>query len=69
MTQMATVSMNEEEAAESTLGVAGILSILGFLGAAAVLFLQVTTASTTWLQSPDQKDAKKPAEVEWSKLF
>ena len=67
MTQMATLSMGEEDEAEASSGTINVLAILGFLGAAAVVALQLTTA-TIWLGGPDQ-EGKKPAAIEWSKLF
>jgi hypothetical protein len=61
---MATVSVShEEESGASPL--LSALSILGFLGAAAVIAIQLMTANV-WLTKDDQ-GASRPAE--WGRLF
>lgn len=55
-TQAATMQQAEEEEEAGANPVVMALSVLGFLGAAAVLFFQVSTASL-WVEG------------EWSKLF
>ena len=52
---------DDEEKPES--GLAGILSIVGFIAALVVLFFQLATANT-WINAEDS-----PTKGEWSQLF
>lgn len=62
-TQAATVQAADEEEESGPNPVVIALSVLGLLGAAAVLFLQVSTASI-WINADDNS-----AKGEWSQLF
>ncbi|MFC7339289.1 hypothetical protein ACFQY0_19000 [Haloferula chungangensis] len=63
-TQAATMQQaDDEEESTGTSPVVIALSVLGLLGAAAVLFLQVSTASI-WINAEDNS-----AQGEWSQLF
>jgi hypothetical protein len=53
----------DEDEEEGTNPVVAALSILGFLGAAAVLYFQISTASI-WVNDKDN-----PSSGEWSQLF
>jgi hypothetical protein len=61
MTQAATMQEDDEE--EGANPVVMALSVIGLLGAAAVLFFQVSTASI-WINADDNS-----AKGEWSQLF
>lgn len=62
-TQAATMQQADEEESTGSNPVVIALSVLGLLGAAAVLFLQVSTASI-WINADDNS-----AKGEWSQLF
>lgn len=63
-TQAATMAqVDDEDEAEGANPVVMALSVLGFLGAAAVLFFQISTASI-WINDKDN-----PSSGEWSQLF
>ena len=62
-TQAATMQQAEEEESTGANPAVIALSVLGLLGAAAVLFLQVSTASI-WINAEDNS-----AKGEWSQLF
>ncbi|MGB6223207.1 hypothetical protein [Haloferula sp.] len=62
-TQAATMQQADEEEETGTNPVVMALSVLGFLGAAAVLYFQVSTASI-WINADDNS-----AKGEWSQLF
>ncbi|BCX48393.1 hypothetical protein HAHE_23010 [Haloferula helveola] len=63
--QMATMQVSEEDAGTGSNGIVNVLSILGFLGAAAVIAIQLMTAAV-WLGTDDQGE-KQP--IEWGNLF
>jgi hypothetical protein len=62
-TQAATMQQADEEEEEGVNPVVMALSVLGMLGAAAVLYFQVSTASI-WINAEDNKSPG-----EWSQLF
>ena len=59
----ATMQAEDDDADEGVNPVVMALSVIGLLGAAAVLFLQVSTASI-WINADDNS-----AKGEWSQLF
>lgn len=63
--QMATMKVSEEESSTGNEGIVNVLAILGFLGAAAVIALQLMT-SAVWLGT-DSDGQEQP--VEWGNLF
>ena len=63
--QMATMKVSEDDSESGGDGISNILSILGFLGAAAVIAIQLMTAAV-WLGT-DSDGEKQP--IEWGNLF
>lgn len=63
--QMATMRVSDQESSTGNEGIVNVLSILGFIGAAAVITIQLMT-SAVWLGTDSDG---QPQPVEWGRLF
>ena len=62
---MATMPVSEEEDESGASPLVSALAVLGFLGAAAVIAIQLMTANV-WLTKDDQG---APRDADWGRLF